>query len=282
MCPTPESRGSSLVIIFGLGFTGKRLARRLLSRGIPVFAAVRDAGRFGDLAAAGLRLGELAAARLPQELPCNATIFYSIPPLSPAESSRIEALVDALEPARMVYISSTGVYGDQIEVNESTPASPVDERGRLRLAAEQRISAGPWTRLILRAAAIYGPGRGVHMAIREGRLPRGSGSGVVSRIHVDDLAAIADAGIFSSLEGAWPVADDAPCSSAEIAAGYAKLLNLDLQVESDPEFVVAGRRVDGRKIREILGVELIYPSWETGLAASLAEEAAGNSKERSD
>ncbi len=267
-----------MVIIFGLGFTGKRLARRLLGRGIPVFAAVRDASRFGDLATAGLRLSEMTADRLPQELPGNATIFYSIPPLSPCELLPIEALIERLEPARMVYISSTGVYGDQTEVNECTPAEPADDRGRQRFAAEQRISAGPWTSLILRAAAIYGPGRGVHTAIREGRLPRGAGSGVVSRIHVDDLAAIAGAGIFSSLEGAWPVADDAPCSSAEIAAGYAKLRNLDLQLETDPELVVAGsltgRRVDGRKIREILGVELIYPSWESGLVASLAEEAA--------
>jgi hypothetical protein len=31
---------------------------------------------------------------------------------------------------------------------------------------------------------------------------------------VDDLAAIIHAGLFSGIEGAWPVADDAPCSTA--------------------------------------------------------------------
>jgi hypothetical protein len=32
--------------------------------------------------------------------------------------------------------------------------------------------------------------------------------------------------------------------------------------------------VDGRKIRETLGVKLKYPTWETGLAASIEEELA--------
>ena len=49
------------------------------------------------------------------------------------------------------------------------------------------------------------------------QMPRGAGSGIVSRIHVEDLAAIVEAGLFSDVQGAWPVADDVPCSSAEIA-----------------------------------------------------------------
>jgi len=36
---------------------------------------------------------------------------------------------------------------------------------------------------------------------------------------------------------------------------------------------VWGRRVDGRKIRELLGVELRYPSFESGIKACLEEES---------
>jgi nucleoside-diphosphate-sugar epimerase len=174
-----------------------------------------------------------------------------------------------------VYVSSTGVYGARKEVDAASPAHPSDERGIRRADEEQWISRGPWRSLILRAAAIYGPGRGVHAAVREGRVPRGSDSGVVSRIHVDDLAAIIDAGLFSGVSGAWPVADDEPCTTAEIihwcltAGGMGQ--RADFQTPATPSVAIAGRRVDGRKIREILGVELTYPSWRTGIPASLAE-----------
>lgn len=267
----------SLVTILGLGFTGRRVARGLLARGVPVFAAVRGVERFADLADAGLRLAELRPeGGIPDGFPVHARMLYSIPPTA-ADETGLRNFRDCLAPSRIVYISSTGVYGEQTNVNEETAPYPNDERGRLRLAAEAQIADGPGKTLILRAAAIYGPGRGVHTAIREGRMPRSSGSGMVSRIHVDDLAALAEAGLFSDLEGAFPVADDAPCSSDEIAAWCREYLGLPLfgirpsQAWREP--AIAGRRVDGRKVRQLLGVTLKYPAWEAGLQASLAAEA---------
>jgi nucleoside-diphosphate-sugar epimerase len=158
-------------------------------------------------------------------------------------------------------------------VDENTPAQPSDERGRARLRAERWFSEGAWESLVLRAAAIYGPGRGIHVAIREGRIPRGAGSGIVSRIHVEDLAAIAEAGLFSPVVGAWPVADDVPCASAEIAVWCAEVLKIGNAAEIVREFPVAGRRVDGRKIREVLSVRLAYPDWKSGILASIAGES---------
>lgn len=270
-----------MVNILGLGFTGARLARRLLRRPVRVSAAVRGVERFSNLADAGLQLSELnlleldlnpdeSAARLPQ----NALLAVLIPPLAEPENRSLRSFIRQLAPKRVVYVSSTGVYGDQIEVDQDTPAKPSDERGRLRLEEEHWISSGPWTSLILRAAAIYGPGRGVHAALRAGKLPRGAGSGIVSRVHVDDLAAIVEAGLFSDVTGAWPVADEAPCSSAEIAAWCAERLQLEnaSNYKNYPAVSLAGRKVDGRRIRELLGVDLAWPSWQTGVAASLAEE----------
>ena len=147
-----------------------------------------------------------------------ALLFHSIPPLSGPENGEIRAKIERIKPQRVVYISSTGVYGAATEVGAETPAAPSEERGRQRLREEQWIASGDWSSLILRAAAIYGPGRGVHRAIREGRVARGSSAQVVSRIHVDDLAALAEAGLLCDASGAWPVADELPCASAEIAA----------------------------------------------------------------
>jgi nucleoside-diphosphate-sugar epimerase len=266
-----------MVIILGLGFTGSRLARRLLARGIPVCAPVRGMARFRELASAGVQLLELNPQH-PETmlLPRNAVMAVTIPPLPEPENAAVRNVIQCAAPSRVVYVSSTGVYGSRVALDESTPAEPNDLRGSLRLEEERWLESGPWNSLILRAAAIYGPGRGIHVTIRNGKLPRSAGSGIVSRIHVDDLAAIVEAGMFSALRGAWPVADDHPCSSDEIALWCRQLFKLD--GEDLPRFSgppIAGRKVDGSKIREILKVELKYPSWRTGVEASLAEELNG-------
>jgi nucleoside-diphosphate-sugar epimerase len=262
------------VIILGLGFTGQRVARRLLVRGVRVFAAVRDAGRFGELARAGLLLSEMNLDRVSlfPHLPRRSVLIHCIPPLAEPENLALRALIEDLNPRRIVYVSSTNVYGEQRDVNEETPVHPGDERGHRRVEEERWIASGPWSSLILRSAAIYGPGRGVHAALREGRIPRSAGSGMVSRIHVEDLAAMIEAGIASKLEGAWPIADELPCASAEIAAWCIRTMNLSAAAEIASPFRITGRRVDGRRVRELLGVSLTYPSWETGIPASMAEE----------
>ncbi len=267
------------VIILGLGFTTQHLARRLRERDIPVYAAVRAPERFAEFQRLGVHLSPLRAADLPQ----RAVLIHSIPPLAEPDKSQIRALVCAAEPRRIVYISSTGVYGAQTEVSENSQAIPDDEKGLARMDEEGWISGKaatqgstgptrPWSSLILRSAAIYGPGRGIHVRVREGKLPRGAG-GVVSRIHVDDLAALLDAGIVSELEGAWPVADDLPVASAEVAEWCAKLMAISVPGEDAPVFPVAGRHVDGKKIRELLGIELRYPTYCTGIPASLSVES---------
>jgi nucleoside-diphosphate-sugar epimerase len=164
-----------MIIVLGLGFTGQRLAWRLLRRGVSVAAAVRGVERFHKLADAGLVLSEFGTI---PSLPKNSILVDFIPPLQDAENAEVRRYIRDIEPSRVIYVSSTGVYGDQMEVDEKTPAAPNDERGRLRLAEEQWVSSRPWTSLILRAAAIYGPGRGVHTAVRQGKAPRGTGSGV--------------------------------------------------------------------------------------------------------
>ena len=262
------------VVIFGLGFTTQRLARRLIEKGRPVYAAVRDEGRYSELRNLGVKLCTLSA----EELPKNATIIHSIPPLGEPEKTAIRNLIRVITPRRIIYISSTSVYGSLSDVDEETAEAPNEKKGHARIDEERWIEAreNPWSSLILRSAAIYGPGRGIHVRLREGRLkdgemPRGAGS-IVSRIHVDDLVAHLEASIDSPLYGAWPVADECPASSEEVALWCAREMKL-----KTPEFPPArlqgsGRKVDGRKIRELLGVALRYPTYRTGIAASLREE----------
>lgn len=258
-----------MVTILGLGFTGRRLAARLLAEGQRVAAVVRDPARFGSLETAGLELYEWGSAF---RIPGKCRIFYSIPPLNSDEDTAVFEELSALLPERVVYVSSTGVYGRALEVDEVSSAEPADDKGHARLAAELRLSGGPWSTLVLRAAAIYGPHRGIHVAIREGRLPRGAGTGVVSRVHVDDLVSLAAVALDSTLEGSWPVADQAPCAGALIAAWLAGTGG-----GTDPsdlrEFPVSGRRVHGAKIFDLLKVKPRFPTWREGIRACIAEEA---------
>lgn len=252
-------------VILGLGFTGQRVAKRLLLRGGDVFAFVRNPERFAALRSLGLHVLPFSATPPPGGL-----LLHTIPPLSGDDELQIMGAIGRSSPRRIVYISSTGVYGAEAEVDEKTAPAPSDERGRRRLEEEARFESGPWGCLVLRAAAIYGPGRGVHVAIREGRAPRGAGSGVVSRIHVDDLAAISEAGLYSDLAGSWPVADDCPCASAEIA----RFLMRGELPAGLPVIEISGRKVDGRAARNRLGTPLAYPDWRSGILASIAEERA--------
>jgi len=82
----------------------------------------------------------------------------------------------------------------QLDVDQASAALAA-----ARLAAEGPVMAGPWSWCVLRPAAIYGPGRGAHESIRIGRWRiAGDGSNYTSRIHVDDLAALAAAAVACS------------------------------------------------------------------------------------
>jgi nucleoside-diphosphate-sugar epimerase len=211
-------------------------------------------------------------------------VLHSLPTLRGPDGlfDPTPVLLDLLDhrPRRVVYLSTTGVYGKARIVDETTPPAPATERQRLRLAAEDAVATGPWSSLILRPAAIYGPGRGVHVRLREGRFKLlGDGSNFVSRIHVDDLAAITTAALLAEATGAFPVADDGPCTSREIVAVCADLLGLPMPGSAEPgeldETRRSDRRVDGRAIRRLLGVELGYPSYRQGVRAALEAQADG-------
>ena len=118
----------------------------------------------------------------------------------------------------------------------------------------------------------------MHTALEAGTFRlAGDGSNFVSRIHVDDLAAHAEAALLSDLTGAYPVADEEPCTSREAALFCCRLLGLPLPpaaaAETLGETRRADRRVDASAIRRLLRIPLKYPTYREGFAACIEEEA---------
>ena len=254
------------VLILGCGYTGQRVAARFIARGANVIGTHRESD-------------------IRQAVTPGVLVLHSVPP----PANVLDALGDA--PSRVVYLSTTSVYGSARLVDENTPVDPTSQRARLRLAEEQRVAAGPWSSLILRPAAIYGPGRGIHERVLRGE-PCEIGDNFISRIHVDDLAAHVAAGLLSDVTGAYPVADEEPCTSREIVEFCASILKdaPDEQAKAcstTPNYVeqalacsfnqvpgtrLTNRRVDGAAIRKLLGITLQYPSYKIGIPAALTQQ----------
>ena len=254
------------VLILGCGYTGQRVAKRFLAVGARVTATTRHPQRLAGLGAEMINAGDLS-----QHVRPGMLVLHSIPPDGPA------GLLDPLrnQARRLVYLSSTAVYGAASIVNESTPVDGGTERARARLEAERAIAEGPWSALILRPAAIYGPGRGIQESIQRGE--HSLSDRFVSRIHVDDLAAHVEAALLSIITGAYPVADEEPCTSREIAEFCARLLHVPVTgaghqpADRMPRFA-NNRRVDGSAIRKALGINLTYPSYRVGVPAALSAQ----------
>lgn len=271
-------------LILGCGYTGSRVARALAARGEKVWATTRDATL---LSLAGVRIlpmdvndpGSVASAA--RGLPSGLRVLHSIPLVRVGEAweDPTGPLLDVFAPLaqRMVYLSTTGIYGARAEVNEQTAAAPRTPRERLRLEAEDQVCARVASALVLRPAAIYGPGRGVHASIRSGAFRLlDDGSNFVSRIHVDDLAALTVKGLDREIQGRYPVADEHPCSSFEIASFCSRWLGVPMPGSAPREELSEtrrnDRRVNGTAICTLLGHSLAYPSYRVGIPAAIREE----------
>lgn len=194
----------------------------------------------------------------------------------------------ATRPAWVGYLSTTGVYGDHqgAWVDEATPLTPNSDRGRWRVLAESQWRATGLPIHIFRLAGIYGPGRGPFEKVRDGSARRIIKPGqVFSRCHVDDIALVLETSILKPAPGtAYNVCDDNPAPPEDVLGYAARLLGLPEPPAVDFDtaemtpmarsFYSESKKVRNDRIRIDLGVRLLHPSYQAGLAALLdAEES---------
>jgi nucleoside-diphosphate-sugar epimerase len=266
-------------VLVGCGYTGEHLARALVARGDKVIAARRNVNAIArleaDVGVTGARADLAKPETLANLVPDGAIVVVLAPP-GPDPAGEIHALVEAARRAkRIVYVSSTGVYGrgHGTWVDETAPTAPLSASGEARVAAERALDAAKVSHVSLRVAGIYGPERGIADRIRLGTYRIvGDGNAHISRIHVEDLvSAIVCAGE-SDIDGAVNVADDEPSPIGEVADAVAEKLGVDPPVRTpvdqvSPEvaaMLTADRKIDNTRMKA-MGVVLRHPSWRSAL-----------------
>jgi nucleoside-diphosphate-sugar epimerase len=203
-----------------------------------------------------------------------------------------DAVAKAPELRWIGYLSTTGVYGDRGGgwVDEDTDVSPISDRGRRRLAAEEdwRQFADRRAVDVFRLAGIYGPRRSVFDDLRAGTARRVSRPGhAFGRIHRDDIVrAVMSAMRQDRASGArvLNLVDDEPAESSDVVAEAARLLSvaapeavpfesaLAAMTPMARSFWAENRKVSGRRTQQELGLRWLYPNYREGLRAILAEE----------
>jgi len=278
------------LLSFGHGYSAKALAARLLPQGWRVIGTTRspekaEAIRATDAEALIWPGDPVVSFKGVTHLLLSAAPREDGDPVLAVFRDEIAAHAPQLEWAG--YLSTTGVYGDHAGgwVDETSPLTPSTRRGQWRKEAEADWAAIQGLPLhIFRLAGIYGPGRGPFAKVRAGTARRIVKPGqVFNRIHVEDIAQVLEASIARPNPGAvYNLCDDDPAPPQDVIAHAAELLGLDPppdvpfeSAEMTPmarSFYVESKQVRNNRIKDELGVELLYPDYRSGLAALLATE----------
>jgi len=283
------------VLIIGCGDIGLRLAG--LCHPASVTGVVRSEQSAARLRAHGIapRILDLDSSIVAGKLPAtNHELYYFAPPPPHGDADpRVEAVCAALgagnRPRKVVYLSTTAVYGDCDGrwIDESAPLRPGTARGQRRLHAERRWLG--WGEeqgvpvVVLRVPGIYGPGRLPVERLRQG-LPvlAEQESPFTNRIHADDLARVCLLAMQRGRAGeAYNVSDGHPTSMCDYFNRIADALGLPRPPAVDRataerelsasmlSFLSESKRIVNTKMCQDLGVRLQYPDLDRGLAALL-------------
>ena len=273
------------LLSLGHGYSADALARRLIAQGWSVIGTTRDPDKAARMQARGI-----TPLLWPGDLgPALAQATHVLVSAAPdAAGDPFLQLCPQMAQAQLDwlgYLSTTGVYGDHqgAWVDETTALTPASPRGAQRVLAEEQWRATGLPVHIFRLAGIYGPGRGPFEKVRDGSARRIIKSGqYFSRTHVEDIAQVLAASIARPNPGAaYNVCDDEPAPPEDVLSHAAALLGLPEppairfeEAEMTPmarSFYSESKRVRNDRIKDELGVRLLYPTYREGLAALLTE-----------
>ncbi|MDB5962990.1 MAG: NAD(P)-dependent oxidoreductase [Massilia sp.] len=279
------------LLIIGCGDVGLRLLPLVRER-FRVFAVTSSVDRCPMLRAAGAvpivaDLDDRASLRRLKGL-ARYIVHLAPPPAHGALDRRSRNLCAILpDAARLVYVSTSGVYGDcQGErIDETRPVAPRNARAIRRVDAERVLRH--WARqshstlAIVRAPGIYARERLPLERLRLGTPALEAADDVfTNHIHADDLARIVALALMRALPGRiYNAVDDSEMQMAAwfdaVADAFAlprppRLARVELAQRVSPQlmsFMSESRRIGNGRIKHELGVRLRYPQIGPALTA---------------
>jgi nucleoside-diphosphate-sugar epimerase len=283
------------LLIIGCGDVALRAVPTLLTR-YRIFALTHSPQRADQLRGCGLLpiIGDLDD---PASLSGLAGIAHDVlhcapPPSAGTRDTRTAHLIAALAkakslPQHLVYISTSGVYGDcaGVLVDETRPLRPATARAGRRVDAEQRLRA--WGRrcnvaiCVLRAPGIYSPQRLPLGRLREGTPAlRADEDAYTNHVHADDLARMAVAALSFGVPGrTYNASDDTVLKMGDYFDLVADRFGLPRppRISRDEagtriapnlwSFMSESRRLSNQRIKRELRLRLQYPTVREGIAA---------------
>jgi len=285
------------LLIVGCGDVGMRLVPLLRGR-YRLYALTRSRERHGPLRAAGVvpLAGDLDDPGSLAHLAglAHHVVHFAPPPGAGTGDTRTGNLIRALKkarsiPQRLVYISTSGVYGDcrGAMVEEHRPMRPQSDRAARRADAERRLRE--WGRssgmavVILRVPGIYASDR-LPLARLQAGTPvlEAPDDPYTNHVHADDLARIVRVALARGLpQRVYHACDGSWITMGEYFDMVARAFGLAAPPRVSrgeaarriPEkllsFMRESRRLSNRRLRRELRIRLQYPSVAHGLAAAL-------------
>lgn len=290
------------LLVIGCGDVARRALPRLARR-YRVYALVRslDARLATELASSSVTpisgdLDQPATLRRIAGL-AELVMHFAPPPERGNRDTRTRHLIAALQrgkilPRRLVYISTSGIYGDcgGSRVSETRRAAPATSRAARRVDAERQLrrwgrSGGP-TVSILRAPGIYAAERLPVERIRRGDpVLCGEDDVFTNHIHADDLARSSLAALHRGRANrVYHASDDSGDPGLRMGDWYDAIADAFglprpprvSRAEAEKllaplvlSFMGESRRLDNTRLKHELRVCLAYPTVAAGLAGMI-------------
>ncbi|MEI7611456.1 MAG: SDR family oxidoreductase [Betaproteobacteria bacterium] len=287
------------LLIVGCGDVARRTLPHLLGH-YRIYALLRDAEHSAAWRAAGARpimadLDQAASLKRISGL-ADVILHFAPPPERGPQDSRMRKLLMALLqgkslPQRLIYISTSGVYGDCAGalIDETRPLRPATARAKRRVDAERQLRQFGARRgvcvSILRAPGIYAADRLPIERLQKGVNALCADDDVfTNHIHAEDLARLACAALrHGRANRCYNASDDSQMKMGEYFDLVAERFGLprapritrsEAQSLMSPiqlSFMSESRRLDNRRIKQELRIRLQYPQVADGINAAWNE-----------